>query len=55
MLAYHGLEDEEDVVPVARGIQDQEMEENLSEENVFDPNLEAFQFNDIVPPEVAHM
>jgi hypothetical protein len=55
MLAYQGLEEEDDIAPVAIGIQDQEMEENLSEGNVSDPNLEAFQFNDIVPPEVAHL
>jgi hypothetical protein len=52
MLAYQGLEEEYNIAPVANGNQDQEMEDILSQGNVSDPNLEAFQFNDI---EVAHL
>jgi hypothetical protein len=55
MLAYQDLEDEDLIEPVANENQDQEMEDVHSQGNVSDPNLEAFQFNDIVPPEVAHL
>jgi hypothetical protein len=55
MLAYHGLSDDEEEAPVEDAAQDHEMMENQIADNVSDPSLEAFQFNDFASPEVVHL
>jgi hypothetical protein len=55
MLAYQGQSDNEEEAPVDEAAQDHEMLENQIADNVSDPSLEAFQFNDFASPEVAHL
>jgi hypothetical protein len=57
MMAYHDIgsdseNDEDEEVSEPENDQGNDM---LLDDNLFDPNLEMFHFNDFVPPEVAHL
>jgi hypothetical protein len=57
MMAYHDIdsdsENEEDEEVSQPGIDPEN--DMLLEDNLSNPNLEMFHFNDFVPPEVAHL
>jgi hypothetical protein len=57
MMAYHDidLDSEEDVEEEVSQPENDDENDMLLDDNLSDPNLEMFHFNDFVPPEVAHL